>query len=60
MEKKKYSPSMILAVVFCAIGCLLLASPLFIESELNLQTIGLAVNGIGIFIYLFAQKAGKS
>ncbi len=55
-EGKKTSPALILAVVFCAIGCLLLASPLFIETEMNLQTIGLSVNGIGLFIFLFNRN----
>ncbi|MEL7531092.1 MAG: hypothetical protein AAFN10_07285 [Bacteroidota bacterium] len=50
---------MILAAVFSAAGCLLFASPLFIESDLELRTMGLALNGIGIFLFLFASRARK-
>ncbi|MEM6264553.1 MAG: hypothetical protein AAGI38_18715 [Bacteroidota bacterium] len=46
---------LILAVVCCAIGCLLLASTKLVDTELDLFTYGIAINGIGIALFLYSQ-----
>ncbi|MEO0468017.1 MAG: hypothetical protein AAF206_00245 [Bacteroidota bacterium] len=59
-EKQKPNALQIAAVVLCVIGCSLLAAPVFIESELDLRTFGLAFNGAGLFAFLFGRNAGKA
>lgn len=59
-EGRKYSTAEILAVVLCAIGCLLFASPLLMESELDLRTIGLAINGVGLFLFLYSRRSKQA
>ena len=58
-DKKKYSTALIIAAVLCLIGCTLIVLQKFIESEMNLFMIGIAINGIGIMIFLFGIKSGQ-
>ena len=57
-KKKKISALEILMVVACAIGLLLFLGERFIDTGLNLSSIGLIFNGVGIFtlLYLISKK----
>lgn len=55
-EKKKYSTAEIVMLVFCSSGCLLMVAQKFIESEVDLFPIALALNGIGIMAFLYSRK----
>ena len=57
--KKKYSIVEIIMVIFCSLGCLLIVAPKFIETELNLFTIAIALNGVGIMAFLYSQESNK-
>jgi len=59
-EKKKLTTAEIIMIVFCSLGLLLMVAQNFIETELNLFSIALALNGIGIFAFLFSQKSKKT
>lgn len=59
-EKKKYATAEIIMIIFCSSGLLLMIATKFIETELNLFSIALALNGIGIFAFLYSQKSKKS
>jgi hypothetical protein len=54
-ENKKHSTAELVSVVFCAIGCLLLVAQAFIETEFDLFSIALALNGIGVVAFLFGR-----
>ncbi len=51
-QNKKTSPLEIFMVVCCALGITLIILPKFIETTMDLATIGMAINGIGIFAFL--------
>jgi hypothetical protein len=57
--KKKYSIVEIIMVIFCSLGCLLIVAPKFVETELNLFTIAIALNGVGIMAFLYSQNQIK-
>ncbi|MFK8163196.1 MAG: hypothetical protein AB8H12_12090 [Lewinella sp.] len=59
-EKKKTSSLEMIAVVFCGLGCLLVVGYAFIETELDLFSIALALNGIGIVAFLFGRNSEKA
>lgn len=59
-EKKKYTTAEIIMLIFCTLGCSLMVAQKFIESDLNLFSIALALNGIGIFAFLYSQKSDKA
>lgn len=59
IKNPKYSLVEIIIVVCCTIGCLLLIAPKFIDTELDLFSIGIAFNGVGIMALLFGRKPGK-
>ena len=56
-EKKKPRAIEILAGVCCVIGCSLFIAPKLVETELDLFTIGMAFNGVGLFAFLFSRKS---
>ncbi len=51
-RNKKPSPLEIFMVVCCALGITLMVLPKFIETPIELATIGIAFNGVGIFALL--------
>lgn len=55
-EKKKYTTAEIVMLVFCGLGCSLMVVQKFIESELDLFTIAIALNGIGIMAFLYSRR----
>jgi hypothetical protein len=59
-ESKKHSKAEIVAVVLCALGCLLLVGQAFIETEFDLFSIALALNGLGIVAFLFGRGTEKA
>ncbi len=58
-KKKKYTTAEIIMLIFCSSGLLLMMAPKFIETELNLFSIALALNGIGIMAFLYSRKSDK-
>ena len=46
-------------IIFCSVGCLLMVAPKFIETEYNLSSIAVALNGIGIVAFLYSQNSKK-
>ncbi|MFK7983396.1 MAG: hypothetical protein AB8G86_25670 [Saprospiraceae bacterium] len=59
-EKKKYTTAEIIMLIFCSSGCLLMMAPKFIDSDLDLFSIALALNGIGIMAFLYSQKSNNA
>ncbi len=55
-KKKKFTTAELIVLVFCSLGISLLVASKFIESEYNLSSIALALNGIGIVALLFRKK----
>lgn len=55
-EQKNISPALIIAAVFCLIGCTLFVLPKFVESDINLFFIGIFFNGIGLTTFIFGQR----
>lgn len=55
-EKKKYTTAEIVMIVFCGLGCSLLVAQKFIESDLDLFSIAIALNGIGIMALLYSRR----
>ena len=55
MVKKKVTLAEIIMVVFCAIGLTLFVLSRFIDTDLDLGTIGLAFNGVGIFALVYVM-----
>ncbi|MDF1697337.1 MAG: hypothetical protein P1U56_15950 [Saprospiraceae bacterium] len=51
-ENKNRKYLNIIAVVFCALGLSMLVASRFIETEINLQMIGLVLNGIGLIAFV--------
>ncbi|MEM6767174.1 MAG: hypothetical protein AAF655_19710 [Bacteroidota bacterium] len=62
MEKGKttYTKEQIGAVIFCGIGCTLMAASAFFTTKVSLFDIGLASNGVGLFLFVFGKKADKA
>ena len=58
-EKKKYTRAEIVMLIFCALGISLMAVSSFIETEVNLFSIAIALNGIGIMAFLYSQRSSK-
>ncbi len=59
-EKKKYTTAEIIMLIFCSLGCSLMIVPKFIDTELNLFSIAIALNGIGIMAFLYSQKSDNA
>ncbi len=55
-EKKKYTNAEIIMIIFCTLGISLMVAQKFIDTELNLFTISIALNGIGIMAFLYSRK----
>jgi len=55
-DKKKFSTAEIIMLIFCSSGLLLMVANTFIESDLNLFMIAIALNGIGIMAFLYSRK----
>lgn len=58
-ESKKYSTAKWVAFIFCALGCTLFFVQAFVKSEYDLFTVAIALNGIGLFAFLFGRKSEK-
>jgi len=54
--KKKFSTAEIIMLFFCSAGLSLMVANKFIESDLNLFMIAIALNGIGIMAFLYSRK----
>jgi len=55
-EKKKLSTAEVIMVIFCSSGLLLMVANTFIESDLDLFGIAIALNGVGIMAFLYSRK----
>ena len=55
-ENNKNRKTLIIAAILCAIGLILLFSHKFIQSEMDLFSIGLVFNGIGIMLLLSTNR----
>ena len=55
-EKKKYTTAEIVMIVFCSLGISLMAAQKIIDTEYNLFTIAIALNGIGIMAFLYSRR----
>lgn len=58
-EKKKLSTAEIIMVIFCGLGCSLMVAQKFIESEWDLFTLAITLNGIGIAALLYSMNSKK-
>ena len=56
-KTKKYTTAEIIMVIFCSLGISLMVAQKFIDTEINLFSIALALNGIGIMAFLFGKKS---
>lgn len=59
-KNKNFSTAEIIMIIFCGLGISLMVAQKFIESEYNLFTIAIALNGIGIFAFLYNHGKSKS
>lgn len=58
-EKKEYTTAEIVMIIFCSLGISLMVAQKFIDSEYNLFSIAIALNGIGIMAFLYNNNSKK-
>lgn len=59
-EKRKYTTAEIIMLIFCSLGLLLMATNKFIDTELNLFSIALGLNGVGLAAFIYSQGSNKA
>ncbi len=58
-KKRKYTTTEIIMLIFCSAGLLLMVANKFIDTELNLFTIALGLNGIGLAAFIYGQGSKR-
>ncbi len=56
-EKRKYTLAEKVMVIFCSTAMLLMLANKFIDTEVDLFIIAIALNGVGLAAFLFGKKS---